>query len=69
MILNKLYISIFYFERIIYDFKIIEKSIENDCINKYKVELLINIGMNAQELNRKHIYTFNTDWFHDYDNQ
>lgn len=42
-----IYDSIFYFDRLIYDFKIIEKSIENDCINKREVELLKNIGMNA----------------------
>lgn len=64
-----IYDSIFYFDRIIYDFKIIEKSIENDFINKREVELLKNIGTNAQELNRRYIYTFNADWFHDYDNQ
>lgn len=64
-----IYDSIFYFDSLIYDFKIIEKSIENDCINKREVELLKNIGMKAQEFNRKYIYTFNADWFHDYDNQ
>ncbi len=50
-----IYNSIFYFDRIIYDFKIIEKSIENDCINKREVELLKNIGTNAQELNRRYL--------------
>ncbi|MDD5801939.1 MAG: hypothetical protein PUD31_05845 [Solobacterium sp.] len=64
-----IYDSIIYFDRIIYDFKIIEKSIENDCINKCEVELLKNIGTNAKELNRRYIYTFNADWFHDYDNK
>lgn len=64
-----IYDSIIYFDRIIYDFKIIEKSIENECINKCEVELLKNIGTNAKELNRRYIYTFNADWFHDYDNK
>lgn len=64
-----IYDSIIYFDRIIYNFKIIEKSIENDCINKCEVELLKNIGTNAKELNRRYIYTFNADWFHDYDNK